>query len=283
MMQESRTGLTGSSHTRTGPKRQGDDSSDSSGEGGQGRRRRRRRSRGRRSEEQSESSSASSSASSSPSSSSQEQGSRRRRGRGDSQSSNSDNNNNRSRNNNNRSRNNNNNNRNNNNRNNNNRNNNNRNNNNRNNNNNNRQRYKSPERIVPLTPFEMFCAYHLGIIENNGYRKSKARDVARLFDVSLQQFQEAMRRFGLERSAMKACGYDLEIAQLDIRVAPDGIDRRELAKGLFDELLDLNEATRSHHETALKAAEEAKAKELARQAAEREEEEDDSEGYDDEE
>jgi hypothetical protein len=137
---------------------------------------------------------------------------------------------------------------------------------------------------VPLTPFEMFCAYHLGIIENNGYRKSKARDVARLFDVSLQEFQEAMRRFGLERSAMKTCGYDLEIAQLDIRVAPDGIDRRELAKGLFDELLDLNEATRSHHDSALNAAEEAKAKELARQAAEQEDDDDDdSEGYDDEE
>ena len=146
--------------------------------------------------------------------------------------------------------------------------------------NNQRRRYQRAKDAVPLTPFEVFCAYHLGIVENNGYKRFKAREVARRFDVSLQEFQEAMRRFGLERSSLNGCGFDLEIAQLDIRVAPDGIDRRELAKVLFEELVELNEATRTHHEAALKAEEEARKLELARKL---EEEEEEDEFFDDDE
>jgi hypothetical protein len=98
---------------------------------------------------------------------------------------------------------------------------------------------------LPLNGFELFCAYHLGITEDNQHRRQSARDVARRFGISPDELQAALNRYGLDMSTITRCGYDMELALLDIRVAPDGIDRRELAKGLYDELLNLNPYARA--------------------------------------
>lgn len=97
---------------------------------------------------------------------------------------------------------------------------------------------------VPLNGFELFCAYHLGITDDNQHRRQNARDVARRFGITPDELQDALRQHGLDLPTITQCGYDMELALLDIRVAPDGIDRRELAKGLYDELLDLNPSAR---------------------------------------
>ncbi|MFU8803312.1 MAG: hypothetical protein ACNA8W_05845 [Bradymonadaceae bacterium] len=90
-----------------------------------------------------------------------------------------------------------------------------------------------------ITPFELFCVYHLGIAEDNRYRQQNVRDVARRFDCSPHELEEALKRFGLDKDTLRQAGYDISLAQLDMQVAPEGVDKRELAKVLFSEFLEL--------------------------------------------
>ena len=86
-----------------------------------------------------------------------------------------------------------------------------------------------------LNAFELFCAYHLGIFENNTYRDPSIKQVARLFGKNVDEIREALESCGLDDQSVKATGYDLSLARLDVKVAPEGIDKRELAKNLYDE------------------------------------------------
>lgn len=93
---------------------------------------------------------------------------------------------------------------------------------------------------LALTPFELFCTYHLGISEDNRYRPSNIREVARRFEVSQGELEQALKRCGLDRENIRKIGYDMSLAQLDMQVAPEGIDKRELAKVLFSELVEMH-------------------------------------------
>ncbi len=93
---------------------------------------------------------------------------------------------------------------------------------------------------LELTPFELFCAYHLGITENNGYKRPSAREVARRFDVSVDEMHEAMSDFGIDSNSLGQRGFDLSLARLDVRVVPEGVDRREIARVHFNELIEEN-------------------------------------------
>ncbi len=97
---------------------------------------------------------------------------------------------------------------------------------------------------LELTPFELFCTYHLGITEENTYRRPNARDVARRFRVSVDEMHDALRRFGLDQRALDHYDFDINLALLDVKVVPEGIDRREIARVHFDELIETNEALR---------------------------------------
>ncbi len=92
-----------------------------------------------------------------------------------------------------------------------------------------------------VNAFELFCSYHLGITPNNRYKKPNVRDVARYFDRKPHEIDAALKNCGLDNASCKNVGFDFSLAQLDIRVAPDGLDLREIAKPLFEELVDLNE------------------------------------------
>ena len=96
------------------------------------------------------------------------------------------------------------------------------------------------ERALVLSPFELLCTYHLGITPENGYRKPQSKEVARRFSISLNELNQALQRFGVDRSSLSKLGFDISLAQLDIRVAPEGIDRREIAKIHFAELCELD-------------------------------------------
>lgn len=89
-----------------------------------------------------------------------------------------------------------------------------------------------------MSAFELFCVYHLGIAEDNRYRQQNLREVARRFDCSTQEIEEALERFGLDKDTLRKAGYDISLAQLDMQVAPEGVDKRELAKVLFSDFLD---------------------------------------------
>lgn len=91
---------------------------------------------------------------------------------------------------------------------------------------------------VELTPFEVFCAYHCGITENNNFRQQSLREVAGRFNMQTHELEKAMREFGLDKETVKSSRFDISLCQLDMKVAPEGIDKRELARVLFDEFLE---------------------------------------------
>lgn len=94
--------------------------------------------------------------------------------------------------------------------------------------------------VIPLTSFDLFCAYWLGIGDNNTYRKPNIRDVSRRFDRSTQEVEEALKFCAMDAESVKKSGFEMSLAQLDISVAPEGIDKRELAKGIYEEFLEVN-------------------------------------------
>jgi hypothetical protein len=86
-----------------------------------------------------------------------------------------------------------------------------------------------------IDAFELFCAYHLGITPDDGYRISNIHEVARRFGTNAAELRQILSDFGMAADDIVHSGFDLPGAQVDIMVAPAGISRRELARPLYDE------------------------------------------------
>ncbi len=86
-----------------------------------------------------------------------------------------------------------------------------------------------------INPFDLFCAYHLGITADKSYKPANIHDVARRFGVESAEIRQALQANGMDPETMLDIDFDLTMAQIDIQVAPEGVDRVELAKGIFEE------------------------------------------------
>jgi len=89
--------------------------------------------------------------------------------------------------------------------------------------------------LSELGPFSVFCALYLGITEDDGYREPRLGPVAARFGLSDGELTSWLEAHGLDESAVRGSGFDLEGACLDIEVAPEGISRVELARTLYRE------------------------------------------------
>ncbi len=87
-----------------------------------------------------------------------------------------------------------------------------------------------------LSAFELFCSLYLGITPEGQFRAQKPPEVGQRFDLSAFELDAKMVEFGLDHDTLRRSGFDMTLAKYDIRVAPEGISRRELAKPWFDEL-----------------------------------------------
>ena len=85
--------------------------------------------------------------------------------------------------------------------------------------------------------FDLFCAYHLGITADGGYKPQNANEIARRFGINSGELKQLLTDYGIDSATVINADFDMAMAQLDIMVAPEGINRRELAKALFDEFL----------------------------------------------
>jgi hypothetical protein len=98
------------------------------------------------------------------------------------------------------------------------------------------------DREKPLTgdidPFELFCAYHLGIAPNKEYRPANINDVAQRFGKDPATIRQALKDAGMDSASLLDRDFDMALAQLDIQVAPEGVDRLELAKTIYSDYLD---------------------------------------------
>ncbi|MCC6847895.1 MAG: hypothetical protein IT294_05290 [Deltaproteobacteria bacterium] len=95
-----------------------------------------------------------------------------------------------------------------------------------------------------IDPFELFCAYHLAITPEGGYRIQNIHEVARRFGTNAAELRQILAAFGLAADDIVHSGFDLPSAQVDIMVAPEGISRRELARPLYEEFRNAPKKTR---------------------------------------
>ncbi len=88
-----------------------------------------------------------------------------------------------------------------------------------------------------ITPFELFCAYHLGITAEDGYSFQNLHDVARRFGCSSGVIKQLLSELNMDADALVHSTFDIASAQVDIMAAPTGISRRALAQQMYDEFL----------------------------------------------
>ena len=89
-----------------------------------------------------------------------------------------------------------------------------------------------------LNEFELFCAYHLKLNERGIPANIEMKSVAARFGVAPPDIEEALVDYRIDDKVVSTSDFDVELARLDIKVAPEGIDRVEVARTLFQELLD---------------------------------------------
>jgi hypothetical protein len=98
---------------------------------------------------------------------------------------------------------------------------------------------KPPQRDDgPPTEFALFCAYHLGITSADGYQKPQVEEVARRFGLTVEMLRAQLRENRIDEEMMRKARYDLDGAQYDIRVAPEGISRTETARDLYEDFVE---------------------------------------------
>ena len=90
--------------------------------------------------------------------------------------------------------------------------------------------------LCTLSPFSAFCAAHLGITATDGFARPSLAAAAERFGMSRDELAAYLEEERLCSGALRAAGFDLPGAVLDMRVAPDGISRTELARTHFEDL-----------------------------------------------
>jgi hypothetical protein len=91
----------------------------------------------------------------------------------------------------------------------------------------------------PPDAFALFCSYYLGITPSDGYHKPNLEEVARRYSLSPKEVRDLLQEHQLDEESIRGSSFDLQGAQLDIRVCPEGISRVETARELFEEYLEL--------------------------------------------
>ncbi len=86
-----------------------------------------------------------------------------------------------------------------------------------------------------IEPFALFCAYHLGITEDGGYRFQNIHQVAKRFGTNAGVIKQLLTEFDMDSDTIVHSSFDMASAQVDIMLAPEGINRTEVARELFRE------------------------------------------------
>jgi len=92
----------------------------------------------------------------------------------------------------------------------------------------------------PIDPFDVFCACFMGLMPDGSYRGAGLGEAAKHLRRSPNELRQMLQDYGMDPETLAKVDFDLVLAKIDIQVAPEGIDRRELARGLFEEFCDLH-------------------------------------------
>ena len=94
----------------------------------------------------------------------------------------------------------------------------------------------------PPDGFGLFCAYHLGVTSDDGYQKPSLDETARRYGISHDEVRALLTEHKLDPETMGQTKFDLEGAKLDVRLAPEGISRIEIARDQYAEYLETFES-----------------------------------------
>ncbi len=100
------------------------------------------------------------------------------------------------------------------------------------------KRDNETRKIGGLEAFDLFCAYHLGIGPNKQYKPANIHEVARRFGSDTGTVKQALKEYNMDPESLLDRDFDMALAQLDIQVAPEGVDRTELARSIYEEYLE---------------------------------------------
>lgn len=126
-----------------------------------------------------------------------------------------------------------------------------------------------PQGVVPprreyrlidgIEPFELFAAYHLGLTADGNHRPQNLHDLARRFGVAPERINEALKAYEIDSETVLNTDFDISMAEYDLRVAPEGVSRRELARQLYEDFRNSPRVSRDwESELAEDAAENAR-------------------------
>ncbi len=86
-----------------------------------------------------------------------------------------------------------------------------------------------------IEPFDLFCAYHLGITADGGYRFQNIHQVAKRFGTNAGVIKQLLSDFDMDSETIVNSSFDMAGAQVDVMLAPEGIDKVEIARTLYAE------------------------------------------------
>lgn len=86
-----------------------------------------------------------------------------------------------------------------------------------------------------VEPSALFCAYHLGITEDGGYRFQNIHQVAKRFRTNAGVIKQLLADLDMDSDTIINSAFDMAGAQVDIMLAPDGINRTELGREFYQQ------------------------------------------------
>ncbi len=84
-----------------------------------------------------------------------------------------------------------------------------------------------------IDAFALFCAYHLGITEDGGYRFQNIHQVSRRFGTNAGVIRQLLGDFRMDSDVIVHSDFEMADAQVDVMMAPAGVSRLELARDIF--------------------------------------------------
>lgn len=84
-----------------------------------------------------------------------------------------------------------------------------------------------------IDAFGLFCAYHLSITEDGGYRFQNIHQVARRFGTNAGVIRQLLTDFRMDPDVMVHSDFEMADAQVDVMMAPEGVSRIEMAREIY--------------------------------------------------
>jgi hypothetical protein len=94
----------------------------------------------------------------------------------------------------------------------------------------------------PPDGFTLFAAYHLGVTPEDGYQKPSLDEISKRYGMTHDEVRAALVEHRIDLDTVRESKFDLDGAKLDVRVAPEGISRIEIAREQYDMYLEELEA-----------------------------------------